>query len=133
MLINRLAEIADEVRPSVVAVRAQRRINLADRNGERYPSFSERPPAGLSLEQIVPSVGSGMVIDAAGLRGWRQGSAHVSDKHANFIQADDGGAADDVWALMRMVRARVLEHSGFDLRSEIRLVGFGPDATESRG
>jgi UDP-N-acetylmuramate dehydrogenase len=52
------------------------------------------------------------------------GTALVSDKHANFIQADDAGRADDVLALMRHVRAEVERTSGFRLRSEIRLVGF---------
>ena len=49
----------------------------------------------------------------------------MSDKHANFIQVDDGGSADDVRALMRIVRDRVESTSGYALRSEIRLVGFG--------
>ena len=56
--------------------------------------------------------------------GRRLGTATVSDKHANFIQADDGGSADDVLALMTEVRGLVEASSGFRLRSEIRLVGF---------
>ena len=35
------------------------------------------------------------------------GTAEVSTKHANFIQADEGGRADDVCALMDEVRRRV--------------------------
>jgi len=50
----------------------------------------------------------------------------VSEKHANFIQADAGGSADDVRAVMEAVRARVAAERGIELRSEIRLVGF-PD------
>jgi UDP-N-acetylmuramate dehydrogenase len=97
----------------------------------------EHQPGGQNAGSVfvnpVPGeVSAGALVDAAGLRGWRHGSAHVSDKHANFIQADDGGSADDVWAVMRAVRARVREHSGFDLRSEIRLVGF-EDAGECGG
>ena len=89
----------------------------------------EHQPGGQNAGSVfvnpVPGeVSAGSLVDAAGLRGFRHGSAHVSDKHANFIQADDGGSADDVRALMRIVRERVREHSGFDLRSEIRLVGF---------
>jgi UDP-N-acetylmuramate dehydrogenase len=48
----------------------------------------------------------------------------VSEKHANFIQADEHGSADDVRALMQVVRDAVEAHSGYRLRSEIRLVGF---------
>lgn len=81
--------------------------------------------AGSVFVNPVPGeVSAGALIDAAGLRGHRIGTAAVSDKHANFIQADDAGRADDVLAVMAHVRARVEETSGFRLRSEIRLVGF---------
>lgn len=81
--------------------------------------------AGSVFVNPVPGeVSAGALIDAAGLRGHRLGTAVVSEKHANFIQADDGGSADDVLALMGLVRERVEATSGFRLRSEIRLVGF---------
>lgn len=81
--------------------------------------------AGSVFVNPVPGqLSAGQVIDEVGLRGFRHGTAHVSDKHANFIQADDGGSADDVFALMRLVRRRVLDERGIALRSEIRLVGF---------
>ncbi len=81
--------------------------------------------AGSVFVNPVPGeVSAGALIDAAGLRGLRLGSAHVSEKHANFIQVADGGSADDVHALIRFVRDRVEETSGYALRSEIRLVGF---------
>lgn len=63
------------------------------------------------------------LIDAAGCRGLRVGGAMVSEKHCNFlINADDARAAD-IEALGELVRARVLEHSGVDLRWEIRRIG----------
>ena len=46
-------------------------------------------------------------------------------KHANFIQADEGGSADDVFALMHDVRRRVAAETGVLLEPETRLVGFG--------
>ncbi len=48
----------------------------------------------------------------------------MSTKHANFIQADDGGRADDVRALMLEVQALVRAATGVDLHPETRLVGF---------
>ena len=81
--------------------------------------------AGSVFVNPVPGeVSAGALIDAAGLRGRRLGTATVSDKHANFIQADDGGSADDVLALMAEVRGLVEASSGLRLRSEIKLVGF---------
>lgn len=67
---------------------------------------------------------AGRLIDQAGLKGLRVGSAVVSDKHANFIQADPNGSADDVYALIRAMQAKILETQGLLLRAENRLVGF---------
>ncbi len=69
---------------------------------------------------------AGRLIDHCGLKGFRIGSAEVSAKHANFIQADPGGSADDVLAVIDHVRAVVAEITGTVLRTEVRLVGF-PD------
>jgi UDP-N-acetylmuramate dehydrogenase len=65
------------------------------------------------------------LIEAAGCKGLRLGSAAISEKHANFIQADAGGLAIDVYSLMSLVRTRVLDDSGVELVSENRFVGFG--------
>ena len=46
------------------------------------------------------------MIEEAGLKGFRLGTAHVSEKHANFIQADKGGRADDVRALDEGIHPR---------------------------
>jgi UDP-N-acetylmuramate dehydrogenase len=89
----------------------------------------EHQPGGQNCGSVfvnpVPfQLSAGEVIDGLGLRGFRIGSAQVSDKHANFIQADDGGSASDVWAVMEAVRAAVVAERGIALRSEVRLVGF---------
>jgi UDP-N-acetylmuramate dehydrogenase len=67
---------------------------------------------------------AGRLIDACGLKGLRIGSAEVSPKHANFIQADKGGSADDVRRVMDRVRAVVATETGIELVSEVHLVGF---------
>jgi UDP-N-acetylmuramate dehydrogenase len=71
-----------------------------------------------------PGDSAGRLIDAAGCKGLRVGTVEVSTKHANFFQADAGGSADDVVALMTEVRRRVLEHAGVDLHPETRMIGF---------
>lgn len=67
---------------------------------------------------------AGRLIDAAGLKGLRLGSAHVSPKHANFVQAEEGGSADDVMNLVEEVQRRVQEETGVRLEPELRLIGF---------
>lgn len=83
------------------------------------------------VNPIPGALAAGQVIDELGLRGFTIGSASVSEKHANFIQAAEGGSADDVYAVIRAVRARVLAERGILLRSEIRLVGFGDAASDA--
>ena len=76
---------------------------------------------------------AGALIDGLGLRGYRIGTAEISEKHANFIQADEDGDADDVVELMTFVRQRVAEAHGIELRSEIRLVGFSAAISQQAG
>lgn len=70
---------------------------------------------------------AGRLIDLAGGKGLRVGTASVSTKHANFIQADEGGRADDVHALMLLVLERVRAATGVALHPETHLVGFDPN------
>ena len=70
----------------------------------------EHQPGGSNAGSVFTNPegdSAGRLIEAAGLKGFRLGTAHVSEKHANFIQADKGGRADDVRALMEHVRAVV--------------------------
>ena len=68
---------------------------------------------------------AGRLVEAAGAKGLRVGSAEVSTKHANFIQADEGGSADDVYALIEKVRDLVARRLGVELKIEVVCVGFG--------
>jgi UDP-N-acetylmuramate dehydrogenase len=76
------------------------------------------------VNPIPGELSAGELIDRVGLRGFRIGGAYVSDKHANFIQAGHGATAADVKAVIEGVRQRVAAETGFELRSEVRLVGF---------
>lgn len=92
----------------------------------------EHQPGGQNCGSVfvnpVPGeVTAGGLIDGLGLRGLRVGSAWVSEKHANFIQASECGSASDVHETIEMVRAKVADATGYLLRSEVRLVGFDSD------
>ena len=91
----------------------------------------ENQPGGQNAGSVFvnPDNGArsaGEIIDRLGLRGLRVGGASVSDKHANFIQADPEATSADVLRVMAEVHRRVLEAEGVSLRSEVRLVGFPP-------
>jgi len=126
---------ASALAPLAVVVSARLRLAVGDREisereiAEIVRWRREHQPGGQNCGSVfvnpVPyEVAAGGLIDSLGLRGFRIGTAWVSDKHANFIQADEGGSADDVHALMETVRERVRLATGYDLRSEIRHLGF---------
>ena len=98
-------------------------------------------PGGANAGSVFtnpPGEAAGRLIDASGARGLRLGTAEVSPRHANFIQADPGGSADDVAELMGAVAHRVHDAFGVRLVAETRLVGFpgtlgGPVVTSPAG
>lgn len=87
----------------------------------------EHQPGGQNAGSVFtnpPGDAAGRLVDVAGCRGLRLGSAWVSDKHANFVQADVGGSADDVAGLVAELQRRVLAATGVALHPELRMVGF---------
>ena len=66
---------------------------------------------------------AGRLIEQAGLAGERAGGAEISDLHANFIVNRGGATADDVLSLIDFARNRVLEASGIELETEVRILG----------
>ncbi len=96
----------------------------------------EHQPGGSNAGSVFTNPegdSAGRLVDEAGLKGFRLGTAHVSEKHANFIQADKEGRADDVRALMEHVRRVVAERSGVTLAAEVRLLGFDGGKTGAVG
>jgi len=80
-----------------------------------------------------PGDSAGRLIDASGLKGFRIGTAEVSPRHANFIQADAGGSADDVRRVIDHVQWAVGEATGVTLRTEVRQIGFPVDGPTRAG
>jgi UDP-N-acetylmuramate dehydrogenase len=96
----------------------------------------EHQPGGANAGSVFtnpPGDSAGRLLDQAGAKGRRHGSAELSTKHANFIQADDGGSADDVAALMAELREVVRTHAGGDLHAETHLLGFAPEVARAAG
>jgi UDP-N-acetylmuramate dehydrogenase len=125
---------------SQVVVEAEFEVTRGNAEAERAEVAAivrwrrEHQPGGANAGSVFANPAgdsAGRLIEEAGLKGFRLGSAHVSHKHANFIQADKGGRADDVRALMEHVRATVQRHSGVMLTAEVRLLGFGEEETGS--
>lgn len=66
---------------------------------------------------------SGLLVDRAGLKGYRVGDAQVSRHHANFVINLGGATAADVRAVIEHVQTTVEKETGHRLEHEVRFVG----------
>jgi UDP-N-acetylmuramate dehydrogenase len=84
----------------------------------------QNPSADHVPSGIPPSAGA--LVDRAGLKGAREGRAHVSSTHANFIVNEGGATAAEIRSLIARCREQVHAKFGVALREEIVYLGdFG--------
>ena len=76
-----------------------------------------------SVFKNPPGDSAGRLIQAAGLKGARQGAAVISDLHGNFIVNEGGATASDVAFLIEHARYEVMSRFGVELEREVELVG----------
>ncbi len=83
--------------------------------------FFKNPPTGKT---------AGELIDLAGLKGHRVGTAQVSCRHANFIinTTDPGspGSAGDILKLSEIIKEKVFKQFNIRLETEVRIAGTLP-------
>ncbi len=86
----------------------------------------ERQPVGFacagSIFRNPENDYAGRLIEAAGCKGWREGAALVSSRHANFIVNTGNAEASDVLRLMERVRDRVREKFAVTLAPEVKIL-----------
>lgn len=76
-----------------------------------------------SVFRNPPNDHAARLIEAAGLKGLREGEAEVSLLHANFIVNHGGAKAEDVLTLIRRVQSTVEDRFGIRLVPEVLLMG----------
>jgi UDP-N-acetylmuramate dehydrogenase len=81
---------------------------------------TELPSCG-SVFLKPPGDFAGRLIEAAGLKGAREGGIEVSTKHANFFVNVGGGTAHDVLALVERVEREVSRRFGVQLQREFEV------------
>jgi len=96
----------------------------------KISEFSERrkatQPPGASMGSMFknpPNDFAGRLIEAAGLKGSRIGTAEISPVHANFFINHGQTKAVDVRALVNLAQKTVAEKFGVNLELEIELIG----------
>ena len=81
-----------------------------------------RDPSAGSCFKNPPNDYAGRLIEAVGLKGFRQGGMAFSDKHANFLVNTGGGTYDEAIGLIGEAKRRVFEQFGIALETEIKIL-----------
>lgn len=84
--------------------------------------FQNPDPTDPALPPGLPA-SAGALVDAAGLKGAREGGATISPVHANFIVNTGGARALEVAALIERARRAVAERFGVMLKEELVRLG----------
>jgi UDP-N-acetylmuramate dehydrogenase len=85
-----------------------------------------KTPVGSSCGSVFknpPGQSAGQLLEAAGLKGTRVGTAEISQKHANYIVNLGSASSDDVLRLIEIARTRVDHEFGIQLDLEVQIVG----------
>ncbi len=89
-----------------------------------YRRNTQPPGASMgSMFKNPPDDYAGRLIEAAGLKGVRIGGAEISPAHANFFINHEDATASDVFQLIKLAQAKVVEKFGIELALEIELIG----------
>jgi UDP-N-acetylmuramate dehydrogenase len=76
-----------------------------------------------SVFKNPPGDSAGRLVQAAGLKGLREGKAVISELHGNFIVNEGGATAADVAKLIERARAEVKRRFNAELEPEVEMVG----------
>jgi UDP-N-acetylmuramate dehydrogenase len=76
-----------------------------------------------SVFKNPPGDSAGRLVQAAGLKGAREGKAVISTLHGNFIVNEGGATAVDVKKLIERVQVEVRRRFNVELETEVEMVG----------
>lgn len=79
------------------------------------------PNAGCVFKNPSPQNPAGRLIELCALKNKNAGGAGVSAKHANFIVNRGNAKAGDVLRLMELIKTKVRQKSGINLKPEIKI------------
>lgn len=94
--------------------------DLTFRREDKQPL--EYPSAGSTFKRPEGYYASKLIMDA-GLRGYRYGSACVSEKHCGFVINDGDATAEEILILIGKIIEIIKNKDGVTLEPEVRLLG----------
>ncbi|OGI27974.1 MAG: UDP-N-acetylenolpyruvoylglucosamine reductase [Candidatus Moranbacteria bacterium RIFOXYB1_FULL_43_19] len=81
----------------------------------------EKDTGDKAKNNVIPA---GYLIDRLGLRGKKIGGAMVSQAHGNFLVNSGKAKAEDFIILAAIIKSRVRNKFGIQLKEEVQMVGF---------
>src|SRR5579864_5602142 len=76
-----------------------------------------------SVFKNPPGDSAGRLVQAAGLKGMREGAAVISELHGNFIVNEGGARAQDVRTLIDRAKAEIKRRFNVEIETEVEMVG----------
>ena len=107
-----LSSDEETTKDNLIALRNQR-IRTQPLSEDTCGSVFKNPPGNFA----------GALIEGSGLKGFKIGSASISEKHANFIVNQGGATAGDIENLINHTRQVVKKNYDIDLQLEVRIMG----------
>jgi UDP-N-acetylenolpyruvoylglucosamine reductase len=89
---------------------------------QRWASQPAAPSAGCIFKNPI-TIPAGKLLDDLGLKGTRVGGAFVSAEHGNFIVTEASATAQDVLALIELLKRRARTERGLELETEVEIIG----------
>jgi UDP-N-acetylenolpyruvoylglucosamine reductase len=104
------------------ALRAEIDRKMDECSQKRWSSQPQAPSAGCIFKNSA-TVPTGRLVQELGLKGTRRGGAVISDVHGNFIVNEGHATAQDIIALIELVRERARAERNIELHTEVQIVG----------
>ncbi|MGE5072926.1 MAG: UDP-N-acetylmuramate dehydrogenase [Anaerolineae bacterium] len=124
--ILKRGEVRAVILAAELALQTATKEEVAVKIGEFGDRRKATQPPGASMGSMFknpPGDAAGRLIEAAGLKGTRIGSAEVSPVHGNFFINHGKSKAADVRALVAVVQETVWEKFQVELELEVEMVG----------
>jgi len=118
-----------KLKPADRETMEKERERILELRRSKHPDWKSTPCAGSVFRNVEPTSAAerrqaaGWFLEQAGAKDFRVGGAHLYEKHANIIVAEETATAADVYQLSEKMITAVQTRFGFDLVREIKLLG----------
>jgi UDP-N-acetylmuramate dehydrogenase len=119
--IKEIAKKRKQKQPSLEKYSSAGSVFKNPEAGKDLIKLFEKETGNVCKDNKVPA---GWLIDMCNLKGLKVGDAEISPDQANFIINKGNARSQDVATLISLIKQKVRNNYGIQLREEIQLLGF---------